>query len=67
MYNVKLKKNYTEVNFLFGDFDKAAAFIKTALDGFDSIGYEDDDRKGLFVELSVKGGEEDEGPATDTE
>lgn len=62
MYNVKLKKNYTEVNFLFGDFDKAAVFVKTALDGFDSIGYEDDDNRNerFSVELSVKGGSEDD-------
>lgn len=63
MYNVKLKKNYAEVNFLFADFDKAAAFVRTALDGFDSIGYKDDDdrNKRFSAELSVvKGGGEDD-------
>lgn len=62
MYNVKLKKNYMEVNFLFADFDKAAAFVRTALDGFDSIGYEDDSNrnknKRFLAELSVVEGVE---------
>lgn len=63
MYNVKLKKNYAEVNFLFADFDKAAAFVRTALDGFDGIGHEDDDNRNerFSVEVSVvKGGGEDD-------
>lgn len=61
MYKVKLRKNYTEVNFLFAEFDKAAAFVKTALDGFKCVGYEDDgDKRERFsAELSIEeGGDE---------